>query len=275
MSDEMIPFVKDHVVAISAYYQGKLWQHATGTLVRFSDHHFLVTAAHAIEDFHKGLNVYADLQLYIDNGNASNIVRLYGTYHATQIVRELDDNRITLPGERSDFWDIGLWELDALTIKSLTNKRFLNRHGISLTEDLTKGIYFLAGSPSIWARADSETKTGHWKWLRYVAHPYPERNELPNFDERFHMAICLGDDPTLPAELRGISGCPIWKLSDFPVADDWKPTEARLVAVQTCVYSDRPLKAIRGTKWRYVLPVLIEMHPEIRDIFNLWFPGDE
>ncbi len=49
MAEAMIPHVQDHVVAISAFYQGQLRQHATGTLVRFADYHFLVTAAHAIE----------------------------------------------------------------------------------------------------------------------------------------------------------------------------------------------------------------------------------
>ncbi len=165
-----------------------------------------------------------------------------------------------------------LWELDRVTVDDLTAKRFLNRKDIAIDEDLTQGIYFLAGCPCSWAEVDTKRKIARWRWLRYVAHPYPERNELPDFDQRFHMAICLGEDPTLPEEFVGISGCPIWKLSNLPVADDWSPEHAKIVAVQTCVYRDRPLKAIRGTKWRYVLSVLTDMHPEIGQVFKLWWP---
>jgi hypothetical protein len=78
MSDQMIPFVRQHLVAIAAYYGGELRQHATGSLVRFADHYFLVTAAHAIDDYCKGLNHYSYLQLYLDNGNATHIVPLFG-----------------------------------------------------------------------------------------------------------------------------------------------------------------------------------------------------
>jgi hypothetical protein len=275
MSDEMIPLVRQHLVAISAHYGGKLRHHATGALVRFADHFFVLTAAHAIEDFDKGREHYSDLELYIDNGDSSNIIPLYGHYHATQIAREPGHPRLRLAGERDDFWDIGLWELDRRTVDALTTKRFLSRANISLTQDLAKGVYFLAGCPCSWAHADSAAKSAHWKWLRYTAHPYPEWAELPNFDQRFHIALCLGDGPALPTAMQGISGCPIWKLSDLPVAEDWTPEQAQIVAVQTHVYTDRALKAIRGTKWRYVLQVLVDMHPDIREVFKLWIPGSD
>jgi hypothetical protein len=89
------------------------------------------------------------------------------------------------------------------------------------------------------------------------------------------MALCLGDDPQLPAQLQGISGCAIWRFSDVPVKEDWSVDEAKVVAVETCVYAERALKAIRGTKWRWVAKVLADMHPEIRESFRLWLPGKE
>src|SRR4051812_17948393 len=99
MSDEMIPLVRQHLVAISAYYKGELRHHATGTLVRFADHFFLVTAAHAIEDFDKGRGLHADLELYIDNGDSSNIIPLYGHYQAPQIARDRAQPQLRLTGE--------------------------------------------------------------------------------------------------------------------------------------------------------------------------------
>jgi hypothetical protein len=55
-----------------------------GTLVQFADHRFVVTAAHAIEDFHRGREHYSDLKLFLDNGDGSVLVPLYGKYFATE-----------------------------------------------------------------------------------------------------------------------------------------------------------------------------------------------
>ena len=62
--EEMLPLVQRHTVSIIAYYHGRPRQHATGTLVRFSDHWFVVTAGHAIRDYDDGKRHYADLGLF-------------------------------------------------------------------------------------------------------------------------------------------------------------------------------------------------------------------
>lgn len=275
MQDAMIPYLLQHSVAIVAYYDGEIRQYATGTLMRFSDRFFLVTAALALENYHQGKEVYSDLQLFVDNGNAGGLVPVYGSYQATQIVRDSDVPVIRLAGERSDIWDIGIWDLHPKTVNSLTAKRFLNRRSVSITADLTGGVYFLAGCPCEWSRANVASQTINFKWIRYITQPYPEREQLQHFDSRFHVALSLSEDPQLPKKLQGISGCAIWKLSNVPVNKDWTIDEARVVAVQTCVDSTGTHKAIRGTKWRYVLSVLAEMCPEIREGFNLWLPGQE
>jgi hypothetical protein len=275
MHDEMRPRIQQHVVSIIAYYNGELHQHATGTLVRFSDYHFVVTAAHAIEDYHKAKGAYSDIHLLVDNGDSHDLVPLDGRYQATHTVRDTENPRLIAGDERDDLWDIGLWELDRNAVDALTTKRFLNRASISLTADLTTGVYLLAGFPCSWVRKDSATRSLQFQWLRYGTHAYPERNTLPNFDERFHMALCLGGQRELPAQLEGISGCAIWRLSDEPVKEDWTVDEAKVVAVETCVHAKRTLKAIRGTKWQWVVAALGSMHPEIRDSFKLWLPGKD
>lgn len=274
MHDAMLPLLKDHVVSIAALYNGEMQQHATGILVQFSDHYFLITAAHAIQDYVKGKEVCPDIQLFIDNGNNNNLVPLYGNYYATERVRDQERSRMCLEGERDDLWDIGLWELHRQTIDRLTAKKFLNRRSISITDDVTSGVFFLAGPPCSWAKADTMCQSITQKWFRYITHPYPEKDRLANFHERFHVALCLGDDQQSPAELKGISGCPIWKLADLPIPEDWDVNQVRVVAIQTCVYRKRP-RAICGTKWQYVLPILVKMHPEIREAFKLWLPGRE
>ena len=273
MQDEMIPLIQRHVVSIAAFYDGKLCQHATGTLAQFADHYFVVTASHAIHDYHKGKELYPDIHLWLDNGSSNDLVPMDGHYHITQIARDPVKSGSVVGGEPDDLWDIALWELDHHVVESLTTKSFLNRARISTNVDLTTGAYLVAGFPCCRAQADSMARSAHWRWLRYITHLYPERDTLPNFDGRFHLALCLGDDHQLPAKLAGISGCAIWRLSDEPVAKDWNADEARVVAVQTCVYTQRAYKAIRGTKWSCVIHALGDMHPEIRESLNLRLPG--
>lgn len=275
MHDAMVQLVKSHVVAIAAYYQGKLRHHATGSLVRFADQFFLVTAAHAIEVFDKYKALDPEIMLFLDNGDDSDLVRLYGNYHVTKTVRDLNRPRVVLPGERDDLWDVGFWQLDRKTVDSLTNKVFLNRKSISITDDLTSGVYYLAGVPGTWSQVNMEARCATWKWFRYIAHPLSATTELTNFDQRFHLALCLSHGEGLPTDYHGISGCPIWKLADLPVGDAWDVSQARIVAIQTCVYEQCEPRAIRGTRWQCAVSVLREMHPEIWDGFNLWLPGSE
>jgi hypothetical protein len=269
MMDAMVPLVRKHLVSIAACYGGEFRQHATGTLVRFSDAHFLVTAAHAIEQFHQGKEHYRDLHLVVDNGDGNLHVPLFGRYFATQKVRDRERPRILVGGERDDLWDIGIWELEPRTVELLTEKQFLNRKDISLG-DLSDGLYFLAVCPCTWTDTDIEARSVKYKWFKFAARPSLDSSQLPVFDTRFHLALNVSEQAVLPTNLEGISGTSIWKLSDWPVPDDWSPDKARVVAVQTCVFTHRPPKAIRGTKWDRVIDVLIRNKPEIREGFGLW-----
>jgi hypothetical protein len=271
MQAALIPLTQQFSVVIAAYYNGELHQHATGTLVQFGDHCFVATAAHAIDDFHQAKEHYPDLRLFVDNGVSNDLVPLDGNYFATKTVYDRETLAIRLPGERNDLWDVALWELGSRSIQKLTNKAFLNRSSIDIGANLSTGVFFLAGCPRCWSQVDYATRSFSWTWLTYLAQPYAKPESLAHFDERFHMALRLADDAQLPTDLKGISGCAIWKVADYPIRDDWSVEQARVVAIQTCVLKETP-KAIRGTKWACVLPVLARMHPDIREIFRLWLP---
>ncbi len=269
MHDEMVPLVQRHTISIIAYYNGEPRQHATGTLVQFSDYFFIVTAAHAIRDFAKAKCLYPDIRLYIDNGDGGMPIPLDGTYLAISSARDPKSPNYHF---QEDILDVGIWEIDRFTVDALTKKSFLNRTSISITEDLTRGVYFLAGFPCVWATKDAANQAMNFRILRYIAHPCDETGSLPNFDKQYHMALWLKQDSPMPNDFRGISGCSIWKLTDFP-NDKWKVDDARIVAVQTCVYPDSGI--LRGTKWEYVIHVIVHKHSDIRDIFKLWLPGKE
>jgi hypothetical protein len=231
-----------------------------------------VTAGHAVRAFHDGKRSYHDLELFIDNGNPSNLVPLFGDYIATETARDPENPNYYF---QKDILDIAIWELHHQTVDLLSKKSFLTRKQISITAELTRGAYFLAGFPCDWAEVNAADRSLRLVMLPYIAHPYDEPKSLPDFDTRFHMALYLNRDSPMPAKLQGISGCSIWKLTDLPVTDDWKPENARVVAVQTCVYAERDPAALRATRWRWLLPMLTTKRPEIRDAFKLWLPGSE
>src|SRR5262245_879036 len=92
---EMAEVIRRHTVAIVAYYGGVPRQHATGTLVRFADHWFLVTASHAIKDYIQGKAHHRDLRLFLENGE-SNLVPLSGEYWATDTVLDQASSQLSL-----------------------------------------------------------------------------------------------------------------------------------------------------------------------------------
>jgi hypothetical protein len=85
------------------------------------------------------------------------------------------------------------------------------------------------------------------------------------------MAIELDLPTPCPTNLKGISGCSIWKLSDGPISDEWDSSKARIVAVQTGVFSESGF--IKATHWRHVIHVLKQVAPEVQPGLNLYVPG--
>jgi len=266
--DEMANVIRRFTVAIIAYYDGVPRQHATGTLVRLADHWFLVTASHAVKQYLEGQENYKDLELFLENG-ADNLVPLFGSYWATETVRDPERSGVSL---ENDLWDIAWWDLDQLTIRALTNKSFLNRTDISMLAELDSGVFYLAGFPCVWSNADLEQHSMTITALGYVAGAHPHPDELADLDPRSHVALSLMPTEAMPA-LTGISGCSIWKIADGPLKSDWTASSAKVVAVQTGVYTNVARGAVKGTKWSCVFTALGYHFPELRSAFDIWLPG--
>jgi len=268
--EEMAALTRAHTVAIVAQYEGVPHQHATGTLVRFADQWLLVTASHAIKYYREGQELYPDLHLLLENG-ISSLIPLGGKYWATDRVNDRERPVFTPDG---DLWDIALWSLDQATVRDLTNKSFLNRSDISITAALTSGLYYVAGFPSVWGHPNIEDRTINFGALGYIANPHPCPTDLDGFDASSHIALSLSPSEEMP-ELEGISGCSIWKISDGPLGDDWTSKSAKVVAVQTGVYTKVARKAVKGTKWSCVVRAMGLQFPELRSSFDVWLPGRE
>lgn len=265
--ERIAPRIAACTTPILAAYGGGLHQHATGTLVRFGDHRFLVTASHAIKDFVRGQEIYPGIKLLIEDG-CGGMVPVFGRYSATQIAR---DTTGPVRAEDGDDFDVAVWQLHDDTVCRLKGKSFANRTDMSISENLTSGVYFLVGFPCEWGQFDNEKRTFFSEPLPCIAGAHPQAIDAHVFDPRFHMAMELDLPTPHPTSLEGISGCSIWKLSDGPLSDDWDPNRAKIVAVQTGVLPDSGF--IKATQWQHVLPVLMQVAPEARPGLNLYVPG--
>jgi len=165
-----------------------------------------------------------------------------------------------------------LWQLHADTVRRLRGKSFANRTDVSIETDLTSGVYFLVGFPREWGAFDKAGRQFESQPLPCIASAHPRVNDIGVFDPRLHMAIELDLPNPHPTSLAGISGCSVWKLSDGPLKNDWNPSEARIVAVQTGIF--QKAGAIKATQWRHVIPVLMQLVPELRPGLNLQLPGE-
>jgi hypothetical protein len=158
----------------------------------------------------------------------------------------------------------------------LTNKSFLNRTQMSITANLSSGVYFLAGYPSEWADCKPAAREFTLSRFQYIAWPYREHATIREFNPTLHIGLNLGYAGVGPTSLRGISGCAIWKISaSDTIGEDWSPDQVKVVGVQTGVYTERKLPAIKGTKWQHVVRALNNLIPEFRPALNLWLPGEE
>ncbi|QDU27567.1 hypothetical protein ETAA8_26550 [Anatilimnocola aggregata] len=267
--DRLTPIMQSYSTPILAAYGGKVYQHATGTLFAFGSHRFLVTASHAIKQYLRGKQHYKDLVLLVENG-AGKLVRLYGQYNATETANDTSSNQHAADG---DDLDIAVWKLHEKTIDSLTGKSYLNRGSISISADVTSGVYFLVGYPTEWSSSDLNALMINLTPMPLITGPLEAPERVPSFNPNLHMLMDLDPPAPCPKSLEGISGCAVWRLSTTQLSPAWTPDEMKVVGIQTGIFSKHG--AIKATKWKYVIRCLVQLVPDIRDAFKLWLPGEE
>jgi hypothetical protein len=77
-----------------------------------------------------------------------------------------------------------------------------------------------------------------------------------------------GTSADFPRDLKGISGCPVWRTVDLNVPiDDWHRLTPRVVGVQTGVYQQS--QVIRVTRWAAVTTLIHAAFPELRPAIDL------
>jgi hypothetical protein len=219
--------------------------HATGSLFSIAGMHFLITASHVFDD---------SQLLFAKNTIARKIVSILGTVWRW---READVALVLL---RDD------------VLAQLAGLRFLTLQDISLDEP-TPAVYVAGGFP-VELNLNRDELVG----LGYISRLYTGSTAAIDFDPKHHILLeydrsySVGEDGTpsgMPDGLRGMSGCPIWRL-DPNVQPD--PASARVVGIQsaTIALADKPhISLIKVVRWAGLLVYLVVAFPELEKTMNL------
>jgi hypothetical protein len=239
-----------------------LRQHGSGSLYRVGVESFLVTAAHVID---QALRHGRGMGL---SGPKGNFVPMAG------------DAIIS-----NESADVGVVRLSEGVVEKLQGSTFLTMNDICFTTDLSQGVFTLFGFPAIWAKEDGARMD--LKRFQFTSYAFEgDSSVLAGYDKKFHILINGnfsgttdsdgsqsqftrndGSPARFPKDLNGISGCPVWKIADLPsLRCSGKREGPRVVAVQTCVYSN----SIRATRWAVVNGLIYERFPSLRPVLFMW-----
>lgn len=257
-----MPIVKSNWPAIR--------QLGTGTLFKIADRHFVVTAGHVLDDAAKN-----DATLAIGGSDGRFVVVGGGWIKSA-------------PAEAGDLYDIAVHVLSEPAVARLSGAAFLRLSDVSFDSFSNHRFFALFGFPQIWATpSDKPSDEMKFKALQFSTFKYSGTTSgLQGYDPTVHLLLDAQDErvfdesgadmefrlrqgirASFPGDLEGISGCSVWKLGSEASVHDWKPEDARLVAVQTGVYRER--KVIKATRWAAVTTLIHQAYPELRPALAL------
>jgi hypothetical protein len=261
----------DSTVAIVVAKRPAVHLLGTGSLFQIADRPFVVTAAHVVTLAHQD-----DRTIGI-SGDSGSCISVHGNWISSA----------SSSGE--DPFDIAVYSLPETAVQSLNQARFLRMADVGFGEQPTTAVFTLFGHPGIWSSSSrGEEETLQFKGLEYTTYTY-ERNveELLDCNPEYHLLLDAqaqqltwgdgsraeftdreGTSADFPRDLKGISGCPVWRTVDLNVPiDDWHRLTPRVVGVQTGVYQQS--QVIRVTRWAAVTTLIHAAFPELRPAIDL------
>ncbi len=272
VADEMRKLAHQFCVPIVAIQKGrKPDQCGTGTLFQVGERCSLVSAAHIVHDAQKG-----KAALYSSCANHSPLIPL----EQPPFFTNKDWSRSS---DESGPFDIAIWPLMSKQVSQfLVKKRFANNSVVTYCSDMSDiashELFYFCGYPNDLAdRNPNDVHNLIIKPIRWVAGQYLDRSKWPNLCEtKYHLvfnantAIAVDSDGAPgapPPRPIGISGCAVWSLGwDFQ-RDSWNPGNARIIGIETRVFSRERL--IRATGWVGVRSILMNQFPESDRAFSV------
>ena len=252
----------DSTVNVVVVLNRTLRQHGSGSLYRVGTMSFLVTAAHVIEQT-------------LEHGCGMGVSGPNGKY-----VGMTGDAIIS-----NESSDVSVVRLSDDVVEKLQGSTYLTMNDICFTSDLSQGVFTLFGFPAIWVKDDGERM--NLERFQFTSHAFEgDSSLLSGYTSNIHFLINGqligiterdgsqaqfskhdGSPAQFPKDLRGISGCPVWKIADLPaLRRREKGQSARVVGVQTCGYPD----CIRATRWAVVNGLIVQRYPELWPVLSMW-----
>jgi hypothetical protein len=235
----------------------------TGVLYRIADDHFVLTAAHDLQEI-----VKANIPLHLSMNQPGVMPVSLGEarFHSTEQVGR-DVTAIWLPPECAR--------------EVAQHKDFLSHNQIDLNGADTRGPFILFGYPMNWSGHIVSEDHIVSKGLVFVTFPHDgPRLETAHYAPSVHMLLNFtrdaikstkGNVDRLP-KLHGISGCGVWQVGD-KTGNEIKPRDEEsvtLVAIQHRWFPD--LNYVQATKIRHTLGFVIENFPAARAAMNIAYP---
>jgi hypothetical protein len=243
-------WIFDHTVAI--YFQmpnGNPVPWGTGVLLRIADASFVLSASHVLERASEAtLRIAACVE---------------GSRFVT--VSSLDVRR----SEDTDHLDVGVVRLNSDDAQRLSMyKKFLRLADVDTAQCMPAGAYLVTGFPSKLTKIDlalNEITANRFSYLTYLA---AVEGETPGMTLglEFRSSVLRhvdGTDVKRMPELKGISGCGIWRLwteDQTASLDRWDPSWIRLSGIEHAVTARR---SIRGTIIGHAIGIIARSYPEL------------
>lgn len=243
-------------------------QLGSGTLVALAEKRFVVTAAHVILEAQRKSST-----LGVGVGTAGNFVAVTGDWTVSEAL-----------------FDIAVYELKSDQINQMKGCSYIRIADVAFNSDLSNALFVVTGFPSVWASpSGSEDEVVALKHLQYWTYSYDGPvNGFDGYSDRYHFLLhakpeeLLGSDgkqfvfkgwsgfsARLPEDLKGISGCAVWRVGDIRApASTWSPEDVKLVGVETGIFKTNT--AIKVTRWALVTTLLYQTVPEVRPVIELY-----
>jgi hypothetical protein len=244
----------------------------TGVLFRIADHKFVVTAAHVVRHaFEYGWGVAI-------SGDNSKFVAVGGDW-------------LTSPrsGPQPDggLGDFAIYPLAIEQVAELQDREFANRSDVS-AENEVRGFIRLLGFPQLLCEpSENEIQKVHLGAFSFSSAVHKGKLTLEDFDQSVHFLIDAPDSGLIDGDgkevrlrsrngrgvhltknLRGISGCGVWRIGKVGVSPEkWSPDDAALVGIAIATYTES--EVIKVTRWRYIQLLIYEVFRDLRPALDI------
>ncbi len=262
VNDEAFPHIDAATVPIYGFQDKQVKLDRTGVLFRIADSHFILTAAHGLQDI-----IQAGIPLLAD----------FSTRH-----------RIPIPLAKGQFCtteekggrDVAAILIPPSVVADLpAHRRFLTMADVDTESQAKRGFYAVFGFPTAWYRRVEDVQRNDP--LAFVASIYEgELNPDAFFDPKVHIALtfersainALTGEPRELPPVEGMSGCGLWRIANYSRKEivAWSADKIRLVALQHRWFKQR--QYIQGTWIAYALGLIRDTHPSLREAMKLSYP---